>query len=207
MHLTKNFLLLFFLSIFVFSGTTRAGVLIEPYLGYSLNGDGDMNITGNSFESSYSSPTIGGRLGYSILGLMFGLDYSTQSFDLENKLASINTTFEDSVKKSQLGVFVGYDLPVLLRVWGTYFISGDLSGQDPNSSSNFIDNRYEFTDGSGYALGAGFTGLPFVSVNLEYRTMEYDTFEFDGIDVTSSSMREKLNLSEILLSVSLPLDF
>jgi hypothetical protein len=202
MRLTKSFLILFFLSLFVFSGNTRAGILIEPYLGFSLAGTGDTTIGTNKYDHSYSSPTIGGRLGYGMLGFMAGLDYSMQTFDLESEIGS--TTYKDGVKKNQLGIFVGYNLPILVRVWGTYYLSGNLDGDDPSASNTLLDSRYEFSDGGGYALGAGFTGLPFVSINLEYRNLEYDKAEFSG--ATLSTYNEKLNLSEILLSVSLPLD-
>lgn len=202
MRLTKNFLLLFFLSIFVFAGTAKAGILIEPYLGFSLAGSGDTTFGTSKYDHSYSTPTIGGRLGYSMLGFMGGIDYSMQSFDLESEVGS--TTFKDGVSKNQLGIFVGYNLPILLRVWGTYYLSSKVEGDDANTASNFIDSRYEFSDGGGYALGAGFTGLPFVSVNLEYRTIEYDKAELSGANITNYN--EKMDLSEILLSVSLPLD-
>ncbi|MCF8058531.1 MAG: hypothetical protein K9K67_04490 [Bacteriovoracaceae bacterium] len=202
MRLTKSFLILFFLSLFVFSSNTKAGVLIEPYLGFSLAGSGDTTFGTNKYEHSYSSPTIGGRLGYGMLGFMGGIDYSMQTFDLESERGS--TTNKDGVKKSQLGIFVGYNLPILLRVWGTYFLSSSLEGDDPQTASNLIDSRYEYSSGSGYALGAGFTGLPFVSVNLEYRTLEYDKLEVSGTAL--STYNEKTDLSEIMLSVSLPLD-
>lgn len=202
MRLTKNFLLLFFLSIFVFAGSARAGILIEPYLGFSLAGSGDTTLGTAKYDHSYSTPTIGGRLGYGMLGFMGGIDYSMQSFDLESEVGS--TTYKDGVSKSQLGIFVGYNLPILLRVWGTYYLSSKVEGDDANTTGQFIDSRYEYSDGGGYALGAGFTGLPFVSINLEYRTLEYDKAELSGANVTSYN--EKMDLSEILLSVSLPLD-
>ncbi len=202
MRLTKSFLLLFFLSLFVFSNQARAGLLIEPYLGFSLAGSGDSTFGTTTYDHSYSSPTVGGRLGYGMLGFMAGIDYSMQSFDLKSEVGS--TTYEDGVSKNQLGLFVGYELPILLRVWGTYFLSGKIDGDDAQAAGTLFDSRYEFSDGGGYALGAGFTGLPFVSINLEYRTLEYDKGELSGANITNYN--EKLNLSEVMLSVSLPLD-
>lgn len=202
MNLTKSFLILFFLSLFVFSGNTKAGILVEPYLGYSLAGSGDSTFGTTKYDHSYSTPTLGGRLGYGMLGFMAGIDYSMQTFGLESEVGS--TKFDDDVSKSQLGIFVGYQLPILLRVWGTYFLSSKIEGDDSQASGTLFDSRYEFSDGGGYALGAGFTGLPFVSINLEYRTLEYDKGELSGATITNYN--EKLDLSEILLSVSLPLD-
>lgn len=202
MYLTKSFIILFVLSLFAFSNTSNAGIHVEPYLGYSLAGSGDSTFGTTKYDHSYATPTIGGRLGYNMLGLMAGVDYSMQTFGLESEVGS--TTFDDDVSKSQLGIFVGYELPILLRVWGTYFLSSKIEGDDSQTAGTLIDSRYEFSDGGGYALGAGFTGLPFVSINLEYRTLEYDKGEISGATITNYN--EKLDLSEILLSVSLPLD-
>lgn len=202
MYLTKSFIILFILSLFAFSNTSNAGIHVEPYLGYSLAGSGDSTFGTTKYDHSYATPTIGGRLGYNMLGLMAGVDYSMQTFGLESEVGS--TTFDDDVSKSQLGIFVGYELPILLRVWGTYFLSSKIEGDDSQTAGTLIDSRYEFSDGGGYALGAGFTGLPFVSINLEYRTLEYDKGEISGATITNYN--EKLDLSEILLSVSLPLD-
>lgn len=201
MRLTKSFLLIFVMSFFALN-SAKAGIHIEPYLGYSLAGSGDVTFTNSKYDLSYSSPTIGGRLGYSMLGFMAGLDYSMQSFNLKSEIGS--TEYKDGVKKNQLGIFVGYELPILLRVWGTYFISSKLEGDDAPAVNQLIDRNDEFSDGGGYALGVGFTGLPFVSLNLEYRTLEYDKYEVSG--VAASNYTEKLDLSEILFSVSLPLD-
>jgi len=201
MRLTRNFILLFFLGFLVLSNV-NAGVLVEPYLGYSLAGSGDSKFGATTYDHSYSSPTIGARLGYGMLGFMGGIDYSMQSFDLKSEFGS--TEYKDGVSKNQLGLFVGYDFPILLRVWGTYFLSSSVDGGDPTAANRFIDDREEFSGGGGYALGVGFSGLPFVSINLEYRTLEYDKYELNG--VTASNYNEKLNLNEVLLSVSLPLD-
>lgn len=201
MRLTKSFLILFVLSFFALN-STQAGIHIEPYLGYSLAGSGDVTVGTSKYDLSYASPTIGGRLGYGMLGFMAGIDYSMQTFDLKSEIGS--TEYKDGVKKSQLGIFVGYELPVLIRVWGTYFLSSKVEGDDAPATNQVFDSNDEFSDGGGYALGVGFTGFPFISVNLEYRTLEYDKYEASGATVVNYN--EKADLSEILLSVSLPLN-
>jgi hypothetical protein len=200
----RSLIVFLLLNLFVFAPHTRAGVLVEPYLGFAIGGDGDTTVIGNNYDTSYSSVTLGGRLGYQFLGFMAGLDYSMQNFSLKSQIGS-NTAVKDDVKKNQLGVFVGYDFPILLRAWGTYYVSGSLEGKEANAATGQVfSSNDKFSGGSGYALGVGFTGLPFVSVNLEYRTMEYD--KFTRTDNANASYGKKLNLSEILLSVSLPLD-
>ena len=190
MHASKQFVIILFLGFFCLTEQAQAGVLVEPYLGFSIAGDGESTISTVNYDFSYSSVTYGGRLGYSFLGLMGGLDYSMQSFKADVDAGGTET--KKDVDKSQLGLFVGYDFPILLRAWATYFLS---------AKADFTD--YEFKSGGGYALGVGFTGLPFVSINLEYRDLEYDKFEW----ATTHTYDKKASLSEILLSVSAPFDF
>lgn len=207
----RSALVFLLMSFFAFAPHSRAGILIEPYLGYSFAGSGDMSLTDTSngqttqYDQDFSTVTYGGRLGYQTFGLMLGIDYSMQSFDMTSTVGSIEV--EDGVERSQLGIFVGYELPILLRAWATYYVNATMDGTDAPSSGNQIySNTSEFKDGKGYALGVGFTGLPFISINLEYRTMEYDTYAVSNIELTDAVYSDKLDLSEILLSVSLPLN-
>lgn len=197
----RSTLVFILMSLFAFVPQAKAGILIEPYLGYSFAGSGDMTLGDDKVESDFSSVTMGGRLGYQTLGVMFGLDYSFQSFDMTS--TTNGNEVEDGTKKNQLGVFVGYDFPILLRAWATYYVNATMEGRDAAAANNQIyDNTDSFENGSGYALGVGFTGFPFLSINLEYRTIEYDQYEISGNSV--SNYNEKLDLSEILLSVSVP---
>lgn len=195
----KRKFFLFFILAFI-ANSAIAGILIEPYLGYSINGKGDVSALSNNYSSEYSSLTYGGRLGYSYLGLMGGIDYSLQNPEIET--VSGGTTYKDEVKKNQLGFFVGYKFPVMFKAWATYFLNAEFKGTQ-SSGSHFIENIDKFEDGSGYALGIGYTGLPFISLNLEYRTIEYDKWKSDGADVTTA---EKMNLNEFLISLSAPFD-
>jgi hypothetical protein len=73
-----------------------------------------------------------------------------------------------------------------LRVYGRYFIDAGLA----DSSSE---------DDSGYGVGVGFTGLPFISINLDYN--KYNN------DVTVGSTTTSFDASEIMLTLSLTFDF
>ncbi len=186
-------LLVFITSLFIFSQAAQADLLLEPYLGYTF-ASGEQ---GNDYEYDYMTPQIGGRVGYQMLGLMAGLDYSTSLGKFDTDVKTVSTGAESTYKyqKNQLGVFVGYNLPILLRVWGTYYFN-----------ANIEDDIAPITEhsGSGFALGAGFTGLPFVSLNLEYRSFSYDESETSG---TTTTLNPSLDINEIFLSVSLPLTF
>jgi hypothetical protein len=160
MRFNKSFKLLFLVSLFTFANTASASFLVEPYLGYQL-GSGDRGTT----DFSYNAPTYGARVGYQMLGFMGGIDYSLSSFDLESENTVTNAKSESAFKKNQLGVFAGYDFPILLRAWATYYVSAKLE--------NDVATPTEYS-GGGYALGVGFSGLPFVSLNVEYKTFSYD---------------------------------
>ncbi len=150
----------------------NAGIYVEPYLGYNLVGEFGNNDT--------SGVNIGGRLGYSLPMLVsFGLDYNMGEYTHD-----VSGTDVD-VDHSNFGAFVAVDLPILLRAWASYYIS---------SKADFGASEYE---GSGFSLGVGFTMLPFVSLNVEYRAINYDELNGATADIDGS---------EILFGVSLPLD-
>lgn len=169
------------------SASASSGVLVEPYLGFRVSGDTEQ---GTNIEGSYNGALYGARLGYQFLGFMGGLDYSLSNYEIDYDRPSGTSAKTDS---SNLGIFVGYDAPLLVRAWATYFLSNKL---------DFESSTTEYS-GSGYALGAGFTGLPFVSLNLEYRSLSYDEFD---TSTTSGRLNPENDVSEIILSVSLPLD-
>jgi hypothetical protein len=194
MSFKKSLLLL----VACFSLSANAGFLVEPYLGYKM-GSGDRS-TNPTTDIDYSSPTFGARLGYQFLGLMAGVDYSLASFDLTQEQSGSSDTV-NSMKQSTFGLFVGYDFPILLRAWGAMYFDSNLEDDD-SRNSNLGD---EF-GGDGYGLGVGFTGLPFVSINLEYRSLSYDDFTDASNSANDGTLANPYDVSEIILSVSLPLD-
>ena len=143
-----------------------AGIMVEPYLAYNFAGE-----VGNTDTSGVN---MGARLGYSLPMLVsFGLDYNFGEYT--HDMSSVDV----DVDHSKLGVFVAVDLPILMRAWATYYV---------NANADFGATD---VDGDGFGLGVGLTMLPFVSLNLEYRSISYD----GGTDG-----------KEILAGVSIPLD-
>jgi len=182
--------------------TLHAALLIEPYLGYSLGGGGETGVNTSTYIHEYSGLNLGVRFGYILpLGPMFGLDYSFATHDLDSTLG--NASFSDEIKKKQWGLFVGFNLPVLVRVWGTYFFSAGFDGQDQEKNNQLYNENDAIKSGSGYALGIGYTGLPFLSINFEYRTFEYDTLLIEEAEATNYNGTD---LNEFLLSVSTPIN-
>lgn len=178
----KSLLLLTALvSMFYYSEDARAGFLLEPYFGMNMNSTGelgttDVDITGNS---------IGARVGFQNLGFMFGVDGRRSSWNLEFDNADIDATV------TTLGAFVGYDFPILLRVWGEYVISHN--GIDENDT--------EYTEGSGTIIGLGYKVMPFVSLNLEIGNFETAKAKTDG--GSEGDLDAKYNT--FLLGVSIPI--
>ncbi len=175
----KVFTALFMLAGFV--STANAGLLLEPYLGYYAGkweqGGGNEKFSGAGF---------GARVGYKhVLGPMFGLDYMTGKFEDKGDLKA-------DLTPQQLGAFVGFEFPILLRVYAAYNFSDKLKFK-----SDYRSGTYE--GDSGIKLGVGFTALPLLSINVEYVASSYD--EFRG-SATSPDFETKY----YGLSVSLPFD-
>lgn len=164
-----------------FISKASADILLEPYVGYYF-GKAKTNSSSN-----FSGPGFGARVGYkTMLGLSAGAEYMT------GKMKQDSTPSVD-ITPNSLGAFVAFDFPVLLRVYGTYFISDKSDGKSNTGTNKYSGNK-------GVKLGVGFTGLPFVSVNLEYGASEFDK-------VNGSAAATSLKTNYYGLSVSLPLTF
>lgn len=162
-----------------FASVSQAGVLIEPYLGY------EMGKTKDFSEGKYDGTQMGLRLAYKTpVMLWLGVD---GTFGVSGKVKPDVGTEEDATRTTMYGV-VGIDLPILLRGWVGYSFSDEVKVD----SGKF--------KGSGYKVGLGFTGLPFVSLNFEYINEKFNDFE--GI-----SLPQDLKNDSYVLSVSLPLSF
>ncbi len=190
---------------FLFTFSANAGFLVEPYLGYSFGSQSfdvsNSGVLNGKYEFSHNGYRAGARLGYQFLGFMGGIDYGIGSFgrSVDSLPSGVTATSEDE-SFSQFGIFAGYELPILFRFWATYYVSAEWEGKDSKDENS----------GSGFGLGAGFTGLPFVSLNLEYKSFTMDETK-DGttgfVTKYPTSTLSDTSINEIVLSVSLPLDF
>ena len=120
---------------------------------------------------------------------MAGVEYgmgSGMTWDIAAAAAAGINSQKVDYDLTQMGVFVGYELPILLRVWATYYfdVNWDLEGSTSRELTTI-------------ALGVGFTGLPFVSLNAEYRLNTFDNkLGFDDYETNA----------EVLFSASIPLN-
>ena len=179
----KNLVLTLMLTVFV--GTSaNAGVLLEPYMGMHFNSSAE--LTGVTDEFEVSGMGLGARLGYQNLGLMLGLNYKTAAFEFKPKTGSTV-----DIDHSHYGLFVGYNLPVMVRFWAEYVVGGSADVKDGGN----------FEKITGTQLGIGYTGLPFISLNFELGNLKYDDFK----DQAGASSSSTTDLTTYMLSVSLPI--
>lgn len=173
----KNLIWVFAIVVF-FSASAHAGLMIEPYVGYE---SGSMKQTNQSAINN-TGVYYGGRLGYRVLGLKFGLDYQMGS----------ETGKQDGhsgdYKPTDMGAFVGFEFPMLLQVYGSYFVQ---------SKAKFEGMTDDFK-GDGMRFGIGWTGLPFLSVNLEVIMRTYKKYG-------STDLTDTLKGNSTALSISIPL--
>jgi hypothetical protein len=156
------------LALFMMVSTAQASLLVEPLVGFNFNAKmGDEKGSGAAF---------GGRLGYQNIGLQLGVDYLRSTLDL--------TGINEDVKATEWAGFIGYKFPMFFRVYAAYIFSAEAE----------ISN-YKRNEGSGTKIGASFTGLPFVSLNLDYRRGTYEKL---------NGANDKVDFSALLFSVSLP---
>lgn len=164
-----------------------AGLLIEPVVGFSsLKFETD---TASSSQEDATGLSMGGRLGYQNLGFQLGLDY------LQSSLSVDDNNYKD-LNVSEFGGFVGFEFPVLLRVYAGYMFS-------VNGETKIGTQSVEFSEGNGTKFGVGFTGLPFVDINFEYRKGTFGHYDAGvlgsgDIDTTYSAYMISLSLPFVL---------
>ncbi|MBT3586412.1 MAG: hypothetical protein HN509_16005 [Halobacteriovoraceae bacterium] len=217
----KKIVLSFLLATF-FVGQASAGILLEPYLGYNFNGTIEEGPSNSDVdEHEYSGLTYGGRLGFTMAGFMGGFDYSASSYTLEQTKDPGSATNSDVGNKqdashTRMGLFVGYELPIMFRFWATYFFKTtmEVDGQANNTVDLGGTGAVAEYDGSGFGIGLGYTAIPMLSFNFEYRVITYDELSFSGAtaalpvdgNATLGTMGEQ-EATEMIFSVSIPLNF
>lgn len=160
------------------SSNANAGIHLEPYAGMLVSGELSDSSGTTDFDSGMG---YGLRLGYGMLGLSFGVDYMMTSVGVD-----VNPPYD--IDGTDLGAFVAYEFPVMLRVYAIYGFSS--SWESSHSTPTTLT-------GKAMRFGVGYTGLPFVAINVEMWDHDFDEQEFAG-NTTSVSVSGKatmLNLS------------
>ena len=198
----KNYLI-FTVFLFLITSISHAGVLLEPYIGFQVNNAEDSNATKTDY--SWANVALGGKVGYQFLGFMAGgmYEFAPMNFDVDVTSGTSKYTIESQSKG--WGFFAGYEFPILLRAYGTYFLKKEIRHKQANSAAGIVSGD-EFC-GTGMGFGVGYTGLPFISINAEYRMYTYDEQKSGttGIDTALTGTNE-IDGNEIFINVSLPFD-
>lgn len=186
-------------AILLMTSSAMAGFHVEPYVGYAKGSEGGhTETTTDQNAASYSGMGFGARLGISYLGVLFGGTYDAQGIEGTDD-DSPNTSTDYS--GTNIGAFLGYEFPLGLRVWGSYYMSSKLEVDNTTSAGA------EFS-GSGMSLGAGFSVIPMIlSLNLEYKTFAYDEFTTSTGTVFQLTGNSEAKVNYLFVSISAPLGF
>ena len=189
--------LFFILAFSLSANVSLASLHVEPIIGYSF-GVSEHNESSDLIEYFYHSSELGARVGWSYLGAHLGAEcFIKLPFKKDNTSGNGSINF-DNVISRYLGGFAEYHLPLLFIIRGRVIISTQFEVENGN-------NKGDIYFGNGYGVGVGFTGLPLVVLNIDYRKYEFDEFE-DATTSTTSGLDEKFKGHEVLFSASIPLD-
>ncbi len=201
----------------VFAGhSARASIFIEPFAGYSMGtyayggyyGSSLYSDTAKDFPAAGS--VVGGRLGVGMLGLSLGGQYSMGNYTLKGK-NHLENKENYKMSTADIGAFVNLSLP-FFRIWATYFFSSTAKVKDvefdADGAANPIaeENGTETLKGGGTEVGVGFTGIPFLAINLSMTNMSYDDIDHP-VQVTNTVKIKDVDFTTYMLSVSVPLSF
>lgn len=169
----------------------QAGLLLEPVIGYSLS-KFEIDQVGLDDEEKANGPSLGGRIGYQNLGFQLGLDY------LRGNLNVDDNKYKEDMVTSEFAGFVGFEFPILLRVYAGYIFMASAES-DIDQGLGAGKQSFELNDGKGMKLGVGFTVLPFLDINVEYRKGTYSELK-----IGSTKTDVDTDFSAVMVGVSLP---
>jgi hypothetical protein len=198
--------IVFFLTLVLFSGSSYALVLVEPYLGV---GGGTLKwnytVIGSS-EAKGEWSLRGGGIGLRVAGeFMYffgGLDMLINSTTVKKVEPEEGESERD--KLFSMGLVVGGELPMIpLRFWVVYNFIDKLG---------LNDEPKKVLKGKGFKVGVGYKIIPLCSINLEFIRTTYSDLEDDG---DSNSLPydygtieyDKASANMIFISGSVPFSF
>ena len=179
-----------FLSLLLLPQKSFSDLYLEPYLGFGalvkqfrgekmLGGFHHKSDTIKAEKKNNSWPIIksghirtvlGGRVGWSKLGLAFGLDLSGSFYSTLPIFGGILSEFWTVLP----GAFLSYQFPVFFRVYGTLIPHGFIMSAVKENCSRHCSRLPENIQKEkpvirSLKLGVGYTGFPFLNINLEYQ--------------------------------------
>lgn len=183
----------------LFPSLSGADIYLEPSVGYVLGKyKGSVTVASPALFAGEEIPLkqdakglgYGAKLGWTNDFLAVGVDVA-----LASTTGKEDGSPDTKYNSTDMGVFAQLDLPVLpFKFAATYVLSSRVKTKQSGNDDA------EMT-GKGLKIGAGFTGLPFLSINLDYVMSNYDDYKTEGWEFS----KKDIDYTATILSVSLPL--
>ena len=161
---------------FSFAAVSANAFMIEPFVGYET-GDYEQG----SASEDIDGVNLGLRLGGDTLGFMYGVEYQM------GKLV-VDSTIPVDADTTDLGIYVGYEFPILIRAYATYYIKHDAD----------MEIGGDLEGSGGMKLGVSYTGLPFIVLNFEMMSRSFD-------EQGGASLATDIETDTMMVGVGLPL--
>jgi len=185
------------LIILVFGFQAKAGLFVEPFVGYDQSTakfELVSGLGGGTGSSKSSGMDYGLKFGYSFNGgLWLGLDYTGGSGTTKDD-AGIQA--DSDYSRTAIGALLGYSAG-RFNFWFGYGFSDKLTDKAAPST--------EYS-GTNMKVGAGVALVNHVAINLDYVIPKYTKYTSSGVETDVSSTFAKFDTSGVMLSVSFPFD-
>lgn len=171
---------------------SQAGLLLEPSLAYESgtikceSSLGDCGATG-------TATVIGARIGYKMMMPWIALSADMATGKSKGDSAS------DDFDRTNLGVDIGVDLPVMFRAWIGYAFTNDMKLKPSSGDVTF--------KGTATKIGAAFTGLPFVNIYVNYIMDKYTKLDTSAGTFDVDTVYSKFDSTRVQIGVSMPFNF
>ena len=180
----------------LFSHQAKADLLIEPYFGAGI-GEMKASYSDGSGDLKYNTDgiNVGARIAVALPIVYFGADFDLQVSQAKTDSNPHSYFGNTNLTSQALFGFVGVHLP-LLRAWAGY---GVLDRLNFASSNGYSARQFS---GTAMKVGVGFTGLPFIDLNVEYIASTFT----DRPSIGGATF-DKATQGTVVFSASLPLTF
>jgi len=178
----------YLLCLFLFSSTTFADLLIEPYVGYGWSTGGEVEY--QPILLDYEGVYAGGRLGWTFNPVMVGVLYDFMWFDLKATSSNPPYYYIYPTDQTNFGAFIGANFQSGFRFWGEYLFKV----KNDYFSQSFIEN---YDKGWGWGVGVGYAVTRNLAFNLQFRSLILD-------EVPANIWTNRVLAQEILLTISFP---
>lgn len=169
----------------------HAGILIEPYAGYSVG-----SLKMNEDDGNVDGLAYGGRLALNFGRLMLGADYqgirAKAKFKGEGESPNWNAT--------TLYGFAG------LQFYSGFRLTAAVSVTPHESVMDTMPDETTFK-GSAYKFGVGYLYSQPIAINVEYSVYKLDEYKIGALEGKTKDAFDTLKYSSIILSLSFPFHF